>query len=153
MIKEYLEKTQEDLYKKKVELEQEEHRLDIKIKENIEFINFLQKEEENDYESFTPRNSHPLHTERIKELKEQQEELISVKESVIVKKEELEQEIQQLTNAIKECNSNQVESSMNHEELQEILDKVIKCKNLIHTNIPECKELLNNIEKQIRKIL
>lgn len=69
MLKEFLKNYQSEQEAKKKMLQNKQDELHIRIRETTQFILYLEKEDENDCEPFTPRTIYPLHKERISDLK------------------------------------------------------------------------------------
>lgn len=102
MVKHYLLNYQQELLEKKIDLEKSLQKVEILIKENQEFIRFIQNSEDKSYDSFSPHNYKSDSDEKKKkELKEQQKEL---KEQTISLKNQIEhinQKSNELENIIK----------------------------------------------------
>ncbi len=73
MLKEFLKKIIKVSRKqRKKMLQNKQDELHIRIRETTQFILYLEKEDENDCEPFTPRTIYPHHKERISDLKSEQ---------------------------------------------------------------------------------
>ena len=72
MLKEFLKNYQSEQEAKKKMLQNKQDELHIRIRETTQFILYLEKEDENDCEPFTPRTIYPHHKERISDLKSEQ---------------------------------------------------------------------------------
>lgn len=81
MIIEYLKKIRSEFVVEKNKLEKEQHEIQIKISENIRFIERLQKEEADNFDAFSPRNLNKNIEVSISTLKDEQKRLISEDES------------------------------------------------------------------------
>ena len=82
MLKEFLKNYQSEQEAKKKMLQNKQDELHIRIRETTQFILYLEKEDENDCEPFTPRTIYPHHKERISDLKSEQKSLLSEQKKV-----------------------------------------------------------------------
>ena len=93
MVCDYLEKLQNEYLEEKLDIEQEIHHLQIKLKENMEFIKMLEESDNSSYESFTPRGNNSKNKEKIQELKAEQKEILT---KIVVMKEKQAKSIEKL---------------------------------------------------------
>lgn len=77
MVYSYLERLQEEYLEEKILVEKSISNLQIKLKENIKFIKLLDENIDVSYESFSPRDVHAKNKAKIKELKENQKDILS----------------------------------------------------------------------------
>ena len=82
MLKEFLKNYQSEQEAKKKMLQNKQDELHIRIRETTQFILYLEKEDENDCEPFTPRTIYPHHKERISDLKSEQKSLLDEQKKV-----------------------------------------------------------------------
>lgn len=73
MIEEYLENLYQELYEKKINLEQETQKRETDLDNNIRFIETLKNSLDEDFELFTPRNVDEENHKKIESLMEEQE--------------------------------------------------------------------------------
>ena len=100
MVKAYLENYQNELMQKKIILERECHELRIKLKENFQFIMLLEKEENPDYESFTPREFNQKNWQKIQKLKKEQMEIQNEAEEKAYELSDIENRLAELSSVI-----------------------------------------------------
>lgn len=72
MISEYLDNLYQDLYEKKIILEQQTQKKETELDNNIKFIETLKNSMDEDFESFTPRNIDEENYKKIESLMEEQ---------------------------------------------------------------------------------
>lgn len=89
MVKTYLEKLQSDFLEEKVTLEKEINDLQIRVKENVEFVRLLEENNDTAYASFSPREVNPKNKVKIQELNKE--------------KKEMEKQLEQLQEQYAEC--------------------------------------------------
>lgn len=89
MVKTYLEKLQSDFLEEKVTLEKEINDLQIRLKENVEFVRLLEENSNTTYASFSPREVNPKNKVKIEELN--------------TEKKEMEKQLEQLQERYAEC--------------------------------------------------
>lgn len=75
MVKTYLEKLQSDFLEEKVTLEKEINDLQIRVKENVEFVRLLEENNDTAYASFSPREVNPKNKVKIQELNKEKKEM------------------------------------------------------------------------------
>lgn len=110
MVKEYLEIYQNELLNKKLILEKRCHDLEIKVKENIQFILYLEKEKQDQYDSFTPRKYDKKQDEQIQNLKAQQEIFEKEAEKVAYEISDINGRLAELSSIIKVARQNEMTS-------------------------------------------
>lgn len=82
-------------------LQNKQDELHIRIRETTQFILYLEKEDENDCEPFTPRTIYPHHKERISDLKLEQKNLLDEQKKVEVELEDVNYRLTQISDIIK----------------------------------------------------
>ena len=83
MIRKYLLNYEQELLEKKIDLSKALQKNEISLKENTEFIRFLESSEDKSYDSFAPHNyKNDMNAKRMKELKENQKKLIAEGERI-----------------------------------------------------------------------
>ena len=75
MVLSYLEKLQEEYLEEKSGIDRECEKLQLCLKENVEFIKLLEETNDPNYESFTPRDVNTKNKEKISELQNEQKEI------------------------------------------------------------------------------
>ncbi len=78
-----------------------EDELHIRIRETTQFILYLEKEDENDCEPFTPRTIYPHHKERISDLKSEQKSLLGEQKKVEAELKDVDYRLTQISDIIK----------------------------------------------------
>ena len=101
MLKEFLKNYQSEQEAKKKMLQNKQYELHIRILETTQFILYLEKEDENDCEPFTPRTIYPHHKERISDLKLEQKNLLDEQKKVEVELEDVNYRLTQISDIIK----------------------------------------------------
>lgn len=101
MTREYLEKIQEQLLEKKIELEKERVNLDNAIKENTKFIQLLDETNDPNYESFTPRTVNVRNKEKIQELRNGLKDILEQQKDLSVRIDKNQMQIVECNSVIK----------------------------------------------------
>jgi two-component system sensor histidine kinase DegS len=70
MVKQYLEKIQNDLFVKKIEIKNQIMDLNNQYKETIEMIKLLEEADDPTFDAFTPRQVNNFNRSKVAELKE-----------------------------------------------------------------------------------
>ena len=183
MVKAYLENYQNELMQKKIILERECHELRTKLKENFQFIMLLEKEENPDYESFTPREFNQKNWQKIQKLKKEQMEIQNEAEEKAYELSDIENRLAELSSVIKIARKNEVaftEKIENEDALglkfletqemerqriaRDLHDSTVQsltgmiyktelCSKLVDTNTERCKQELNNVSKALHDIV
>lgn len=105
MVCAYLEKLQEEYLEEKIQIDKTIANLEIQLKENIEFIKFLDDSTDICYESFSPRNVNAKNKAQIQELKEKQKDIIHQMDEEKSRQTEMIQKIDELSSVIKVAKS------------------------------------------------
>lgn len=100
MVCAYLEKLHSDYLEEKNAIDKAVAELQIKLKENIEFIKMLDESVDASYEFFSPRETYSKTKVQVEELKEKQKEILFEIESVEEKKSKIIEKIEELENVI-----------------------------------------------------
>lgn len=98
MVREYLEKSRQQLLEKQIEILEHKKELENRLKENIKFIQLLEESSDPNYAAFTPREVGGHNRQKISELKEVQKNITDDLENV-------QREISDLNCKIDEINS------------------------------------------------
>ena len=96
MIREFLEKQQEGLIAKKIELDEDYELVLSKIKENEKFLDLLDEEDSTYFSDFTPRDINQKNKSRIQEL---QQLLVQLNQDKI----RIEQDAKEIHDKLLEC--------------------------------------------------
>lgn len=107
MVKEYLENYQDELIQEKIILEKKCLELEIKIRETMQFLIVLEKENEKGLESFTPR-IYANHDKKIEKLKKEQEELQIEIEQTAHQLSDINSKLAELSSIIKVARQNEI---------------------------------------------
>ena len=105
MVCTYLEKLQEENLEEKIQIDKSIANLEIQLKENIEFIKFLDESTDVCYESFSPRNVNDKNKTQIQELKEKQKDILHKMNEEKNKQAEIIQKMDELSSVIKVAKS------------------------------------------------
>lgn len=101
MLKDFLKNYQSEQEAKKKMLQNKQDELHIRIRETTQFILYLEKEDENDCEPFTPRTIYPHHKERISDLKSEQKSLLDEQKKVEEELKDVDYCLTQISDIIK----------------------------------------------------
>lgn len=77
MVEEYLEKLYQEFYERKLNLEQENQRREVRLRNNKKFIYMLEETLDEDFEIFSPRDVDEESHKKIESLKEEQKNIIA----------------------------------------------------------------------------
>lgn len=102
MSTEFLEKLYSELLQKKSKQESEQNNIVIKIKENEKYIKKFQKEGEENYDAFSPRNQNQNLKKKIESFEKENQLLLQKKEEVEISLDEINHKIQEFDTALKE---------------------------------------------------
>ena len=139
MVKQFLLKYEQELMEKKIDLIKSFQNNEMSIKENEEYIRFVETSENEDYGSFSPQSYNKKNDlTKIKELKEKQKQL---KEMSSQKKEEIDNIDQRLSEL-----SDIIEEVRNDEE-HDLIHKIEFCISLVDVDPKRCKLELQEIKK------
>lgn len=115
MVCSYLEKLQNEYLQEKQQIEKEITNLEIRLKENIEFIKLLEESSDPNYESFTPREVHSKNKDKINELKLEQKEIFETLDHMKLSYDESVKKLDEIGSVIKVAKSSQI-SKDEHEQ-------------------------------------
>lgn len=181
MISEYLENLYQELYEKKIVLEQQTQKKETELDNNIKFIETLKNSLDEDFESFTPRNIDEENYKKIESLMEEQKfirdeihrlqlqvikyntkirELDLVMEDFRSKQGYIEVPLESEENYIEEEKEEDTEKnniSLMKEtlisNLMSLNHKVEICNKLMGVDPARCKLELQELNKEINKII
>lgn len=102
MIREFLEKQQEGLIAKKIELDEDYELVLSKIKENEKFLDLLDEEDSTYFSDFTPRDMNQKNKSRIQELQQLLVQLNQDKIRIENDAKEIHDELLECQNALNE---------------------------------------------------
>lgn len=157
MLKQFLLNYKQELMERKIDLTKSFQNNEMLIKENEEYIRFVEASEDKNYGSFSPQsyNTNNNLTE-IKELKEKQKQL---KEISTWKKEEIEhinQRLSELSSIIEEVRNDEenriqqdIKKANRNEKLDSLIHKIEFCINLVDVDPKRCKLELREIIKSL----
>ena len=114
MLVEYLEKTKKEFMEKKKNLQEEIVSLEIKSKENIRMIQLLENVNDNNFESFSPREVSSYSKSKIVELAEEQKQIQHKLQELSSQVSELQLKLDEVTSVIKVA---QNEGNISREEV------------------------------------
>lgn len=102
MVQQYLINSKQELIEKKIDLIQSLHKIELKMKENKEFIRLIDNSQDKVYDSFSPHNSNRNNTNSIKRkgLKREFEKLQESQERIKKEINEIEQKMTDLDSMI-----------------------------------------------------
>lgn len=164
MIEKYLEKLHQELYEKKLNLEQESQRLKVDLNNNIKFVETLRESLDENFESFSPRKVDEDKHIEIESLIEEQTKIYEKIEKLQIKIRDLDTKIDELDGVLKNIHQNQEpivvplkqdENIKNNLVLdfENILNKIEICNKLIDIDPIRCKLELQVIEENMKKII
>ena len=105
MIKKFLLNYEEELLSKKIDLSKALQKLEMSLKENVEFIHFIEESEDKLYDSFSPNNyKSDSNNKKIKELKERQKVLKKERDELDLKLKNTTEKILELQTIIQQVN-------------------------------------------------
>lgn len=157
MLKQFLLNYKQELMERKIDLTKSFQNNEMLIKENEEYIRFVEASEDKNYGSFLPQsyNTNNNLTE-IKELKEKQKQL---KEISTWKKEEIEhinQRLSELSSIIEEVKNDEenriqqdIKKANSNEKIDNLIHKIEFCINLVDVDPKRCKLELREIIKSL----
>lgn len=103
MIREFLEKQQEGLIAKKIELDEDYELVLSKIKENEKFLDLLDEEDSTYFSDFSPRDMNQKNKSRIQELQQLLVQLNQDKIRIENDTKEIHDKLLECQNALNEC--------------------------------------------------
>ena len=142
MVKEYLEKQQEIIIGKKLEILSEINGLNNEYKETVEMIKLLEESENLTFEEFTPRVVNRFSSEKIIELKKKQ---LIIKHNIEVREEQLEQVLLEIyeINAVVKSQNRMIQ---NMDLLSAQMDE---CLEMVYTDVYQTKNMLKVMKEKI----
>ncbi len=158
MIKQFLLNYEQELMENKIDLMKSFQNNEVSIKENEEYIRFVEASEDNNYESFLPQSYNTKNNLiKLKELKEKQKQL---KEISARKKEEIEhidQKLDELSVIIEEVKNDEdnriqldtTEKADRDKTRNSLIRKMKFCINLMDVDPKRCKLELQEIIKSL----
>lgn len=157
MVCTYLEKLQEEYLEEKIQIDKSIANLEIQLKENIEFIKFLDESTDVCYESFSPRNVNDKNKTQIQELKEKQKDILHKMNVEKNKQAEIIQKMDELSSVIKVAKST---SKKNEKKEKTEIDSDIYRLTLLETQENERQRIsrelhdstVQNLTSMIHKI-
>lgn len=183
MIISFLENLQNDYLKEKLDIEKEINNLKIHIKENIEFVKLLEKTNDPNYESFTPREVNSKNKIKIQELKDEQQILQNNLDEVNLRYSDCVKKSEELSTVIKKAKKSYVEDNQQKERdrlygitllqtqenerqrisrelhdatvqnLTSLVHKAELCSKLVEMDSIRCKLELNMMSKTLREVI
>jgi two-component system sensor histidine kinase DegS len=147
MVKQYLEKIQNDFFVKKIEIKNQIMDLNNQYKESIEMIKLLQESDDPTFDVFTPREVNSFNRVKVDELKESQ---VSIQSQLVIKKEELrkiEEDIEEVNNVLKNENSTIQKMKIFSEKIDKCLELVVLERYQCKMELSEMKEMIDEITK------
>ena len=157
MVKQFLLNYKQELMERKIDLVKSFQNNEMLIKENEEYIRFVEASEDKNYESFSPQSYNTNNNlAKLKELKEKQKQL---KEVSARKKEEIEhidQKLDELSNIIEEVRNDEenriqqdIKKANRNEKIDSLIHKIDFCINLVDVDPKRCKLELREIIKSL----
>ena len=119
MVCSYLEKLQNEYLEEKINIEKRLTSLQIRLKENMEFIKLLEENSDPNYASFTPREVHSKNTEKIAELKDEQKKIIEELEEVKQLHQESVEKLDELNSVLKVAKSSMISKDEDERKIDE----------------------------------
>ena len=183
MVVEYLEKAKKEFIEKKEKIQEEIASLEIKSKENIRMIQLLENANDNNFESFSPREVSSYSKSKIVELAEEQKQIQHKLQELSSQASELQLKLDEITSVIKVA---QNDGDISREEVSKskktnllVLESVEKerqriardlhdstvqnltslvhkaelCLKLVDMDPIRCKLELSSMEKQLREVI
>ena len=101
MVINYLKNISSELLEEKLNLESKQNNINIKISENIKFLNRLREEDEQNYDAFSPRKQNVSLRENIRKLETEQNSLKQESESLKQQIKDINAKMDELDEVIK----------------------------------------------------
>lgn len=128
MVCDYLEKLHGEYLEQKINADKIIANLQVKLKENIEFIKMIEESTDAGYESFSPREVNSKAKIQVQELKDHQKEIIEQIEDAKNKQTEIVKKIDELSSVIKVAKS----SIVKKEEIDTKEDNKVELDNNVY---------------------
>ena len=157
MLKQFLLNYKQELMERKIDLTKTFQNNEMLIKENEEYIRFVEASEDKNYGSFSPQsyNTNNNLTE-IKELKEKQKQLKEISAKNKEEIERIDQRLSELSNIIEEVRNDEenriqqdIKKENRNEKLDSLIHKIEFCINLVDVDTKRCKLELREIIKSL----
>ena len=157
MLKQFLLNYKQELMERKIDLTKTFQNNEMLIKENEEYIRFVEASEDKNYGSFSPQsyNTNNNLTE-IKELKEKQKQLKEISAKNKEEIERIDQRLSELSNIIEEVRNDEenriqqdIKKENRNEKLDSLIHKIEFCINLVDVDSKRCKLELREIIKSL----
>lgn len=110
MVINYLKNISSELLEEKLNLESKQNNINIKISENIKFLNRLREEDEQNYDAFSPRKQNVSLRENIRKLETEQNSLKQESESLKQQIKDINAKMDELDEVIKITKKMQAEN-------------------------------------------
>lgn len=107
MVCSYLENLQKEYLEKKIIIDKSMANLQVKLKENIEFLKLLEEDIDSSYESFSPRRTTSKNNQQIQELKQKQKDILIEIDSIKEEQSLIVQKIDELNSVLKVARTSQ----------------------------------------------
>lgn len=182
MITSYLEKLQKEYLEARFLVEKELNNLQIRFKENAEFIKLLEEGCDPNYDSFSPRDINSKNKGKIHKLREEQEHILKTIEEEKQKEHDWEEKLSELSEVIKVCrkklrkNTSEIDDEIYRltlletqenerqrisrelhdstvQNLTSLVHKTELCSKLVDLDSVRCKLELNTMSKMMREII
>lgn len=165
MVKEYLLKCKKELIEEKMHLMKELKKNELSIKENLEFVHYIEMSEDKSYDSFVPQSfEKDLDEKKLFELKEKKKELEQCKSQLEKRIEIIDHKLAELEQIIASIIIRQDEESESMysaendicsviQNLNRINSKIKMCVDLVDVDRYRCKLELMNLSRYIDDIL
>lgn len=111
MVLSYLEKLQSEYMQEKLNAEKELSDMQIRLRENIEFIKLLEETNDPNYESFTPREVNSKNKNKILELREEQKEIQQLVDQQKIYCSRCEQKLEELMTVLSDVKKKEITDS------------------------------------------
>ena len=108
MVVTYLERIRERLQEEQININTELSIVNIKMKENVEIIKFLESNIDRNFEAFTPRQIDGFNLRKIDELRLEQDDITDKLNMLNTKLAMVEDELNKLTEVIKIAKENDI---------------------------------------------
>ena len=107
MVEEYLEKLYQEFYERKLNLEQEYQRREVRLSNNKKFIHTLEESLDEDFENFSPRNVDEERHIKIESLKEEQQIIVAGINEQKIEISEIDKKMEELEEVLDNFRMNQ----------------------------------------------
>lgn len=157
MLKQFLLNYKQELMERKIDLTKTFQNNEMLIKENEEYIRFVEASEDKNYGSFSPQSYNTNNNLTvIKELKEKQKQLKEISAKNKEEIERIDQRLSELSNIIEEVRNDEenriqqdIKKENRNEKLDSLIHKIEFCINLVDVDTKRCKLELREIIKSL----